>query len=137
TSSDTSAPSPVQFEVAPALPVKTYCGGPGKDHLLESGGSGVAIFDYDGDGRPDIYLVNAFELTPSRERVPHRSALFRNLGNWRFEDVSARAGVDAAAWGNGVCAGDFDGDGRLDLYVTNYGPNLLFHNNGDGTFTEM
>jgi hypothetical protein len=134
---DSQAPSPVQFEAVPGLSVKTYCGGPTKDHLLESGGSGVAIFDYDGDGRPDIYVVNAFELTPARERVPHRNALYRNLGNWKFEDVSQRAGVDAAAWGNGVCVGDFDGDGRLDLYVTNYGPNLLFHNNGDGTFTEV
>jgi hypothetical protein len=97
----------------------------------------VALLDYDGDGRLDLYLVTAAELTPTRARVPHRNALYRNLGQLRFEDVSKRAGVDAAAWGNGVCAGDFDGDGHLDLYVTNWGPNLLFRNRGDGTFTEM
>jgi hypothetical protein len=118
------------------LAAKTYAGGPTKDHILESAGNGVALVDYDGDGLLDIYLVTAAELTPSRERVPHGNTLFRNLGDWRFEDVSARAGVDAAAWGSGVCAGDADGDGRIDLYVTNWGPNVLFRNRGDGTFEE-
>ncbi|HEY7512012.1 MAG TPA: CRTAC1 family protein [Vicinamibacteria bacterium] len=131
-----AAPSPVQFEETARLPTRTYCGGPTKDHILESAGNGVALFDYDGDGRLDVYLVTAAELTRTRERVPHRNALYRNLGGWRFEDVSARAGVDAAAWGSGACAGDADGDGRLDLYVTNWGPNLLFRNRGDGTFAE-
>ena len=131
------APSPAQFEEAPRLPARTYCGGPTKDHILESGGSGVALLDYDGDGRLDVYLITAAELTPARERIPHRNALFRNLGGWRFEDVSRKAGVDAAGWGNGACAGDFDDDGRLDLYVTNWGPNLLYRNQGDGTFSEV
>jgi hypothetical protein len=126
----------VILEEAARLPSKTYCGGRTKDHILESGGSGVALFDYDGDGRLDVYLVTAAELTPGRERVPHKNALYRNLGQWRFEDVSKRSGLDAAAWGNGVCAGDYDGDGRLDLYVTNWGPNFLFRNRGDGTFAE-
>ena len=130
-------PSPAQFEEGVRLPTRTYCGGPTKDHILESGGSGVALIDYDGDGRLDIYLVTAAELTTSRGRVSHRNALYRNLGQWKFEDVSKKAGVDAAAWGNGVCAGDFDGDGRLDLYVTNWGPNLLFRNQGEGTFSEV
>ncbi len=130
-------PSPVQFEEVPGLTVKTYCGGPTKDHILESGGSGVAVFDYDGDGLPDIYVVNAFELDEKRQRIPHRNVLYRNLGNWKFKDVSHEAGVDAAAWGNGVCVGDFDDDGKLDLYVTNWGRNFLFRNNGDGTFTDV
>ena len=73
----------------------------------------------------------------ARERIPHRNALYRNLGGWKFEDVSKQAGVDAAAWGNGACVGDFDGDGRLDLYVTNWGPNFLFRNRGDGTFEDV
>jgi hypothetical protein len=132
-----SPTSPVIFEQGARLPTKTYCGGPTKDHVLESGGNGLALFDYDGDGRLDIYLVTAAGLTPSRERIPHRNALYRNLGGWKFEDVSAQARVDAAAWGNGACAGDADGDGRLDLYVTNWGPNFLFHNRGDGSFDEV
>ena len=132
-----AALSPVDVRGGGRLTTKTYCGGPTKDHILESGGSGVALFDYDGDGLLDIYLVTAAELTPARERIPHRNALYRNLGGWKFEDVSKQAGVDVAAWGNGVCAGDVDGDGRLDLYVTNWGPNFLFRNRGDGTFEEI
>src|SRR5262249_59215520 len=71
------------------------------------------------------------------ERVPRRNALYRNLGGWKFEDVSKQAGVDLAAWGSGACVGDFDGDGRLDLYVTNWGANALFRNRGDGTFENV
>jgi hypothetical protein len=132
-----ASPSPVMFEEAAALPVTAYSGGATKDHILESGGNGIALLDYDGDGRLDVYVVTGAELSPSRERIPHRNALFRNLGGWRFEDVSAKAGVDLAAWGQGVCAGDADGDGRIDLYVTNWGANALFRNNGDGTFADV
>jgi hypothetical protein len=121
------------------LTQETFGGGPSKWHLVESGGNGVALLDYDGDGRLDIYTVSAFELDErnGRARIPHRNALYRNLGGMRFENVAAAAGVDAAAWGYGVCAGDYDNDGRLDLYVTNYGPNILFRNKGDGTFEDV
>ena len=125
------------FDVGAQLPWKMYCGGPTKDHILESSCGGVALFDYDGDGLLDIYLVTAAELTATRERVPHRNALYRNLGGWKFEDVSKRAGVDLAAWGSGACVGDVDGDGRLDLYVTNWGANALFRNRGDRTFENV
>jgi hypothetical protein len=130
-------PSPAVFEEAARIPTRTFGGGPTKDHILESVGNGVALVDYDGDGRLDVYLVTAAELTPARARVPHRNALYRNLGGWKFEDVSSRAGLDAAAWGNGVCAGDVDDDGQIDLYVTNWGPNFLFRNRGDGAFEEV
>ena len=136
-SPEDGAPVHATFDVGARLPWKMYCGGPTKDHILESACGGVALFDYDGDGLLDIYLVTAAELTPARERVPHRNALYRNLGGWKFEDVSRQAGVDLAAWGTGACAGDFDGDGRLDLYVTNWGPNALFRNRGDGTFEDV
>ena len=119
------------------MPTRTWNGGPTKDHILESPGNGVALIDDDGDGWLDIYLVTAAQLDGARARVPHRNALYRNLGDWQFEDVSAAAGVDAAAWGNGVCAGDADGDGRVDLYVTNWGPNFLFRNRGDGRFEDI
>ena len=129
----------IRFEaVKGQLNEVTFAGGPSKLHLVESGGNGVALLDYDGDGRLDVYSVGGFELDErnGRARVAHRNALYRNLGGMRFQNVAAAAGVAAAAWGYGVCAGDYDGDGRLDLYVTNFGPNLLYRNKGDGTFEE-
>jgi hypothetical protein len=137
TSPEDAAPVAVRFEERAQLPWKMFCGGPTKDHILESACGGVALFDYDGDGLLDIYLVTGAELGGTRERIPHRNALYRNLGGWTFEDVSRAAGVDLAAWGSGVCAGDFDGDGRQDLYVTNWGANALFRNRGDGTFEDV
>ena len=131
---DNGTPVQVTFDVGAQLPWKMYCGGPTKDHILESSCGGVALFDYDGDGLLDVYLVTGAELTAARERVPHRNALYRNLGGWTFQDVSKQAGVDLAAWGSGACVGDSDGDGRLDLYVTNWGSNALFRNRGDRTF---
>src|SRR4029453_10081293 len=128
---------PVSFDIGAQLPWKMFCGGPTKDHILESSCGGVALFDYDGDGLLDIYLVTGPELTATRERVARSNALYRNLGGWKFEDVGKRAGVDLAAWGSGACVGDVDGDGRLDLYVTNWGANALFRNRGDGTFEDV
>jgi hypothetical protein len=133
----TGGPSPVQFEEVPGLTEKTFCGGRTKDSILESGGSGIALVDFDNDGRLDIYAVSAFELDDKRQRISHPNALYRNLGGLKFKNVAQEAGVAAAAWGNGACAGDFDGDGLIDLYVTNYGPNFLFRNNGNGTFTDV
>ena len=117
----------------------TFGGGPSKLHLVESGGNGVALLDYDGDGLQDIYVVSGPEVDErnGRSLVPHRNALYRNLGGMKFKNVAAQAGVDGASWGYGVCSGDFDGDGRLDLYATNYGPNFLYRNKGDGTFEEV
>jgi hypothetical protein len=130
----------VRFDpVRGQLTEPTYGGGPSKWHLVESGGNGVALLDYDGDGLLDIYTVSAFDLDErnGRARIPHPNALYRNLGGMKFKNVAAEAGVNAAAWGYGVCAGDYDGDGKLDLYVTNYGPNFLFRNKGDGTFEDV
>ncbi len=116
-----------------------YCGGANKDHILESTGSGAAFLDYDGDGRLDVYLVNAWALDeePSAVRIRGRNRLYRNTGDGRFIDVTDAAGVGDDGWGCGVCVGDYDGDGRLDIYVTNFGPNVLYRNRGDGTFEEV
>jgi len=113
-------------------------GGPAKDYIVEATGSGVALFDYDDDGRLDVYLVNGstWAAEAGREKAPS-AALFHNEGDGTFKDVTAAAGVANARWGQGVCAGDFDGDGWEDLYVTNYGRSRLFHNNRDGTFTDV
>jgi enediyne biosynthesis protein E4 len=125
-----------RFEEAAIDFSPTYFGRPSKDHILESAGGGVAILDYDSDGLQDIFIVHGPELLPDGKLRWRPNALYRNLGRWRFENVARRAGVDAAVWGSGICAGDFNHDGLLDLYVTAFGPNLLYRNNGDGTFTE-
>ena len=137
TSPEDAAPVLVTFEEGARLPSKMFCGGPTKDHILESACGGVALFDYDGDGRLDIYLVTAAELgrRASASLIATRSIATSADGSSRT-CRRPRASM-LAAWGNGACAGDSDGDGRLDLYVTNWGPNFLFRNRGDGTFEDV
>jgi enediyne biosynthesis protein E4 len=109
-----------------------------KDYIFETTSGGVAIFDYDGDGRPDIYLVNGSTSAALRgkEKAP-RAALYRNLGNWKFEDVTDKAGVANERWGFSVAVGDYNNDGRPDMFVGNFGVSRLYRNNGDGTFTDV
>src|SRR4051812_23872417 len=138
----TGTPSDPHFvDVAAEAGLETvlYCGGPDKDHILESVGTGCAFVDYDGDGRLDIYLVNAWALDeqPSRVRLKGRNSLYRNKGDGTFEDVTDRAGVADESWGCGVCAADYDNDGDVDLFVTNFGPDRLYRNEGDGTFEQV
>jgi hypothetical protein len=113
-------------------------GSPEKNYIFETTSGGVAIFDYDSDGRPDIYLVNGSTVGAlmGKEKAP-RAALYHNLGNWKFEDVTEKAGVANERWGCGVAVGDYDNDGHPDLYVTNFGISRLYHNNGNGTFTDL
>jgi len=113
-------------------------GNPQKDYIFETPSGGVAIFDYDGDALPDIYLLNGSTVPAMQgEEKPPRSALYRNLGNWKFEDVTSKAGVANERWGTAVTVGDFDNDGRLDMYVSNFGVSRLYRNNGNGTFTDV
>jgi hypothetical protein len=106
--------------------------------LIETMGGGVALLDFDGDGLLDIFLVNGGETPRGKSTVPVRNALYRNLGNGRFEDVAMRAGVDRiSSYGMGVAVGDYDNDGYPDLYVTGYPASMLFHNNRNGTFTDV
>ena len=97
-----------------------------KNYILELNGGGVALIDYDRDGRLDIFLVNGSRLRPPHGAgpgsPPPTDALYRNLGGLRFENVTAKAGLVESEWGCGVAAGDYDGDGDPDLYVANYGP---------------
>lgn len=118
----------------------------GERWFVEMMGAGVALFDYDGDGDLDLYLVQGGGLDGSANAVEPEQGdrLYRNelrIGargerHLRFRDVTAESGIVATGYGMGVAAADYDGDGRVDLYVTNWGPNQLWRNRGDGTFEE-
>jgi hypothetical protein len=108
-----------------------------KKYIIETTGTGVAIFDYDNDGWPDIFLVNGTTLEGFPAGTAPTNHLYRNHHDGTFTDVTAKAGLTATGWGQGVCVGDYDNDGWEDLYVTYYGKNRLYHNNGDGTFTDV
>jgi hypothetical protein len=112
-------------------------GASSEKHLVETMGSGGLFFDYDGDGWIDIFLVDGGSVADATldRRAHHR--LYHNRGNGTFEDVTERSGIQHRAYGMGACAGDYDGDGRPDLYVTNYGPNALYHNRGGGVFEDV
>ena len=106
--------------------------------LIETMGGGVAFLDFDGDGLQDIFFVNGGETPNGKSDSPVRNALYRNLGNGRFEEVAAKAGLGHTAfYGMGVAAADFDNDGFPDLYITGFPSSALFKNNRDGTFTEV
>jgi enediyne biosynthesis protein E4 len=109
-----------------------------KKYIVESMGGGAAMFDFDNDGRLDIYLVNSYTVDAAlakKSRPP--AALYRNLGNGKFEDVAAKAGVADPGWAMGASVADYDNDGDDDLYVTCFGPDRLYRNRGDGTFEDV
>jgi hypothetical protein len=116
-----------------------------KHYLLETMGGGVALFDYDNDGRLDIFLVNGAPLQdptpqgsiPQKAGQNYWNRLYHQKPDGTFEDVTEKAGLQGVGYGMGVAVGDYDNDGNEDLYVTAYGGNKLYHNNGDGTFTDV
>jgi len=106
--------------------------------LIETMGGGAAFLDLDGDGLLDIFFLNGGETPRGKSSSPVRNALYRNLGNGKFEDLAAKAGVDRIGfYGMGVAVADFDNDGFPDLYVSGFPFSALFHNNRDGTFTDV
>jgi len=116
-----------------------------RKYLIETMGSGVALFDYDNDGRLDIFVVNGAPLSDPTPKgtIPQKTGpkdwnrLFHQKKDGTFEDVTEKAGLQGVGYGMGVAVGDYDNDGFEDLYVTAYGGNKLYHNNGDGTFTDV
>jgi hypothetical protein len=108
-----------------------------KKYILETTGTGVAIFDYDNDGWPDIFIANGTSLDSATSQKAPTSHLYHNNHDGSFTDVTQKAGLTHTGWGQGVCVGDYDNDGKEDLYVTYYGKNVLYHNNGDGTFSDV
>jgi enediyne biosynthesis protein E4 len=110
---------------------------PEKKYIVESMSGGVALFDFDNDGRLDIYFVDSLTVETAKNPKAARSALYKNRGKLQFEDVTDRAGVGHPGWGMGVCTADVDGDGWEDIYVTALGGNKLYRNNHDGTFADI
>ena len=115
----------------------TFGGVDSKKFIIETTGTGVAIFDYDNDGWPDIFVVNGTTLDPLPGKKQPTNHLYHNNHDGSFTDVTAKAGLAHGGWGQGVCVGDYDNDGNEDLFVTYYGKNVLYHNNGNGTFTDV
>ncbi len=150
---DPPASTPLFSEVASqvGLDFVHFNGAGGNYYIPEIVGSGAALLDYDGDGDLDVYLVQGAMLEPGKSpseswfppdpgwKPGHR--LYRNElipgGSLKFREVTVEAGVGSVSYGMGVAVGDYDNDGDPDLYLTNYGPNLLYGNNGDATFTPM
>ena len=134
---DTTAASGVSFTGVASHTTKKY--------LMETMGSGVAMFDFDNDGLEDIFFVNGAPIADptAKGTVPQKSGpkdwnrLFHQKKDGTFEDVTVKAGLQGVGYGMGVAVGDFDNDGYEDLYVTAYGGNKLYHNNGNGTFTDV
>ena len=104
---------------------------------LKRSARAAAFFDYDGDGRLDIYLINGAAVHGTEYDPAPQNALYRNRGDGTFADVTEHAGVGDTGYGMGCAVGDYDNDGDLDLYVTNFGANVLYRNEGDGMFADV
>src|SRR5437016_11100390 len=145
-----NSPRPLFSDIAPevGLNFHHFNGATGQYFMPEIMGAGVALFDYDNDGDLDVYLIQGTTLDdhgkllfPPPPRWKPGNRLFRNelaeTGKLHFTDVTEQAGVGHVGYGMGVAVGDYDNDGYQDLYVTNFGHNVLYHNNGNETFTDV
>jgi hypothetical protein len=107
-----------------------------KKYILESTGGGVAIIDYNNDGWPDIFVTNGSRVAGAASREEQSNHFYRNNADGTFTDVTDEAGLRRSGWAQGVCAGDYDGDGFVDMFVTYYGKNVLYHNDGKGHYQD-
>ena len=127
------------------IPFRQQASPTAKKYLLETMGSGVALFDYDNDGRLDIFFANGAPITdpmpkgavPKKDGPKYWNRLYHQKPDGAFEDVTEKAGLTGYGYSTGVAVGDYDNDGFEDLYVAGYGRSTLYHNNGDGTFTDV
>lgn len=112
-------------------------GAGGRGFIVEAMTGGLALFDYDNDGLIDIFFTNGSPFRDAEKPVPLRHALYRNLGGWKFEDVTEAAGLNFRGYGLGVVVADYDNDNDQDLFITTFGRSVLYQNNGDKTFTDV
>jgi hypothetical protein len=135
---DVTGPSGIDFKHENSPTTQKY--------LIETMGGGIALFDYDNDGWLDVFFTNGARLDDpmpkgkeAEKSLPRfANRLFRNNGDGSFGDVTERAGLAGLhGYGMGAAVGDYDNDGFLDLYVTSYGANVLYHNDGNGHFTDV
>jgi enediyne biosynthesis protein E4 len=113
------------------------CGDEVTEYLIDVNGEGAAFLDYDNDGDQDLYLANGSSRKLQKSEKPPHDYLLRNNGDGTFSDVTQKAGLGDTEWSSGVAVGDYNNDGHLDVYVTNFGPNKLYRNNGNGTFSDV
>ena len=131
-------PNYVDVATRAGLTAKTVVAGhESKDFLLSTTGGGIALLDYDNDGWLDIFVVNSWGLSGFPKGNEPTNHLYKNNRDGTFTDVTAKSNLRHSGWGQGVCVGDYNNDGFMDLYVTYYGKNVLYRNNGDGTFTDV
>jgi len=129
--------SPIQFELR-KLPFHLDSDETPARNAPETMAGGVAVFDYNGDGRPDIFFTNGADIATLKKTSPkYFNRLFRNDGNGKFTDVTEQAGLAGTGFDIGAAVGDYDNDGHPDLFVLGVHGNTLYHNNGDGTFTDV
>ena len=112
----------------------TWCGRPEKPHIMESGGTGLALVDVDADGALDLYVVDGWRIEGNQVADRGRNRLYLNRGDGTFEDATDESGTGDDGWGTGIATGDVNGDGAVDLFVSNLGPDVLYLNRGGGRF---
>src|SRR3984885_1264234 len=131
------AAGPIHFELK-NIPFRLENSETAARNAPETMPGGVAVFDYNGDGRPDIFFTNGANIATLKKDSPkYRDRLFRNDGNGVFTDVTDKAGLAGTGYDIGVAVGDYDNDGHPDIFVAGLYKNTLYHNNGDGTFTDV
>src|SRR5689334_17605362 len=132
-----SSTSPIRFELK-NLPFQLENGVTPAKNLPETMLGGVAVFDYNGDGRPDIFFTNGANIATLKKDSPkYRNRLFRNDGNGNFTDVTDTSGLAGSGFDMGAAVADYDNDGHPDLFVAGVHHGTLYHNNGNGTFTDV
>jgi hypothetical protein len=136
----TAAECEIQLEDVTAetgITFRHHDGSGGRRYIVETVTAGLALFDYDGDGLIDIYFLNGAPVRGTTVDKAPENQLYRNLGSWKFQNVTAEAGVGDQGFGLGVAAADYDQDGDADLYINNFGSNVFYRNDGNGHFTNF